>query len=61
MMASGTKHDPWILKTPPGTVEAWGRSPDNPVDGWYGLHGGYRDGPNPSDATVIGSYRLLPE
>lgn len=21
----------------PGTVEAWGRSPDNPVGGWYGL------------------------
>ena len=20
-----------------GTVEAWGRSPDNPVGGWYGL------------------------
>jgi hypothetical protein len=25
-----------------GTVEAWGRSPDNPVDGWYGLRNGYR-------------------
>ena len=22
----------------PGTVEAWGRSSDNPVGGWYGLH-----------------------
>src|SRR6201999_979670 len=21
----------------PDTVEAWGRSPDNPVGGWYGL------------------------
>ena len=96
-MAAGTKQDPWVLKTPPGTsgytmysdeqaeppalicqvgstalryhlraindlhawlteqgdwvplgaadekkptadgsVEAWGRSPDNPVGGWYG-------------------------
>lgn len=25
-----------------GTVEAWGRSPDNPVGGWYGLRRGYR-------------------
>ena len=102
-MASGTKADPWVLKTPPGsseylmyrdeqadppqlvcqvgstkltyylraiedlhawlkknggwvplgaadeqkpaaqgTVEAWGRSPDNPVGGWYGLRKGYR-------------------
>jgi hypothetical protein len=100
---SGTKDDPWVLKTPPGTseytmyrdesadppalvcqvgsttlkyhlsaiddlhamlrkhgdwmplgaadeqkaaaegtVEAWGRSADNPVGGWYGLRKGYR-------------------
>ena len=26
----------------PGTVEAWGRSPDNPVNGWYGLKKGLR-------------------
>ena len=26
----------------PDTVEAWGRSPDNPVGGWYGLRNGYR-------------------
>jgi hypothetical protein len=25
-----------------GTVEAWGRSPDNPLGGWYGLRKGYR-------------------
>ena len=25
-----------------GTVEAWGRSPKNPVKGWYGLRKGYR-------------------
>jgi hypothetical protein len=25
-----------------GTVEAWGRSPANPVRGWYGLKKGYR-------------------
>jgi hypothetical protein len=102
-MATGTKDDPWILRTPPGTseysiyedreadppalvcqvgtttlryhlravddlhtwlieqgdwvplgaadekkpaadgtVEAWGRSDDNPVGGWYGLRNGYR-------------------
>ena len=26
----------------PGTVEAWGRDPSNPVGGWYGLRKGYR-------------------
>jgi hypothetical protein len=26
----------------PGTVEAWARSPHNPVGGWYGLRKGYR-------------------
>jgi hypothetical protein len=26
----------------PGSVEAWGRSSDNPVAGWYGLRKGYR-------------------
>ena len=102
-MARGTKEDPWVLTTPPGsseytiyrdeeadppalvcqvgsttlkyrlravddlhawlvdqgdwvllgaadekkpaaegTVEAWGRSPENPVGGWYGLRAGYR-------------------
>ena len=25
-----------------GTVEAWGRSQDNPVGGWYGLKKGLR-------------------
>jgi len=25
-----------------GTVEAWGRSPGNPVGGWYGLKNGLR-------------------
>ena len=25
-----------------GTVEAWGRSEENPVGGWYGLRAGYR-------------------
>jgi hypothetical protein len=25
-----------------GSVEAWARSPDNPVGGWYGLRKGYR-------------------
>jgi hypothetical protein len=102
-MAAGSKDDPWVLRTPPGsseytmyraedatppalvcqvgsteltyhlaavedlhawlrgrgdwvplgaadenkpaadgTVEAWGRSADNPVGGWYGLRKGYR-------------------
>ena len=25
-----------------GSVEAWARSPENPVGGWYGLRKGYR-------------------
>lgn len=102
-MATGTRDDPWVLRTPPGsseyamyrddsvdppalicqvgstklsyqaraiddlhawllarggwvalgaadenkpaaagTVEEFGRSPDNPVGGWYGLRKGYR-------------------
>ena len=27
---------------PEGSVEAWGRSVENPVGGWYGLRKGYR-------------------
>jgi hypothetical protein len=27
---------------PEGSVEAWGRSPENPVGGWYGLMKGLR-------------------
>jgi hypothetical protein len=27
---------------PEGTVEAWGRSPKNPVGGWYGMKKGLR-------------------
>lgn len=103
VIGSGTKLDPWVLKTPPGTseytlyrdetrtppilvctvgkttlhydhrcindlhamlkkhgdwmelgsaderqsakegtVEAWGRSPTNPIGGWYGLKSGFR-------------------
>ena len=30
-----------------GTVEAWGRSPGNPVGGWYGLKRGLREGGDP--------------
>jgi hypothetical protein len=26
----------------PGTVEAWGRSPSNPIGGWYGMKKGLR-------------------
>ena len=29
-------------QAPDGSVEAWGRSADNPVGGWYGLRKGYR-------------------
>jgi hypothetical protein len=40
----------WVLlgnadeqrETKPDTVEAWGRSADNPVGGWYGLKKGLR-------------------
>jgi hypothetical protein len=44
------KHGDWIelgsadeqKPAKDGTVEAWGRSPDNPVGGWYGLKKGLR-------------------
>jgi hypothetical protein len=44
------EHGDWMLlgstdekKEPKeGTVEAWGRSADNPVGGWYGLRKGFR-------------------
>jgi hypothetical protein len=44
------KHGDWMplgaadeqKPAPEGTVEAWGRSPGNPVKGWYGLRKGYR-------------------
>lgn len=44
------KHGDWILlgsadeqkPAAEGTVEAWGRSSDNPVGGWYGLKKGLR-------------------
>jgi len=44
------KHADWILlgsadeqkDAAEGTVEAWGRSPKNPVKGWYGLKKGLR-------------------
>jgi hypothetical protein len=44
------EHGDWILlgaadeQKPAAehTVEAWARSPDNPVGGWYGLRKGYR-------------------
>jgi len=43
-------HGDWILlgsadeqkPAAEGTVEAWGRSPENPVGGWYGLKKGLR-------------------
>jgi hypothetical protein len=44
------RHGDWMLlgsadeqkPAAEGTVEAWGRSPDNPVAGWYGLKKGLR-------------------
>ena len=44
------KHGDWMLlggadeqkPVTNGTVEAWGRSPRNPVKGWYGLKKGLR-------------------
>jgi len=44
------RHVDWVLlgaadegkPAADGTVEAWGRSPDNPVGGWCGLRKGYR-------------------
>src|SRR5687767_14707727 len=44
------KHDDWMdlggadeqKDAKEGTVEAWGRSPKNPVGGWYGLKKGLR-------------------
>src|SRR2546430_15907463 len=44
------KHGDWIplgsadeqKPAAEGTVEAWGRSPKNPVNGWYGLKKGFR-------------------
>ncbi len=43
-------HGDWMLlgnadeqkEAKPGTVEAWGRSADNPVGGWYGFKKGLR-------------------
>ncbi len=44
------QHGDWMLlgsadeqkDAAPGTVEAWGRDPSNPVGGWYGLKKGLR-------------------
>jgi hypothetical protein len=45
-----TKHGDWMAlgsadeqkPAAQGTVEAWARSPENPVGGWYGLKKGLR-------------------
>lgn len=44
------KHGDWMelgaadeqKEAKPGTVEAWGRSAENPVGGWYGVKKGFR-------------------
>ncbi len=44
------KHGDWMelgskdekQEAEPGTVEHWGRSPKNPIKGWYGLKKGFR-------------------
>ena len=44
------QHGDWMLlgssdeqkRAADGTVEAWARSPDNPVKGWYGIKNGLR-------------------
>lgn len=30
------------VETKPDTVEEWGRSPENPIGGWYGLKKGFK-------------------
>lgn len=43
-------HGDWMLlgskdekqETEPETVEHWGRSPENPIGGWYGLKKGFK-------------------
>lgn len=50
LQAMLTKHGDWMelgsadeqKPAKEGTVEAWGRSPKNPVGGWYGLKKGLR-------------------
>ena len=50
LVAMLKQHGDWMLlgsadeqkPAAEGTVEAWGRSPQNPVKGWYGLKKGLR-------------------
>jgi hypothetical protein len=50
LLAMLKKHGDWMLlgsadeqkPATDGTVEAWARSPKNPVGGWYGLKKGFR-------------------
>lgn len=30
------------VEAKPNTVEFWGRSEDNPIEGWYGLKNGFK-------------------
>ena len=39
-MLMGSKDEKVLTKE--GTVEHWGRSPDNPIGGWYGLKNNFR-------------------
>jgi hypothetical protein len=37
-----------------GTVEAWGRSPSNPVHGWYGVSASHAAKPPPDCGCILG-------
>ena len=61
------EHGDWMLmgsadekKEPkPGTLEAWGRSPDNPIGGWYGLKKNFRGRFRHVPSSLNGNIRAL--
>ena len=50
LLAMLVEHGDWVplgnkdeqKDADPGTVEVWGRAPDNPMGGWYGIKKGLR-------------------